>query len=269
MFPNLGEQGDDPLAFAFVVLGFGGAHCDPVVFPIHVGPAQGQGLARDAQPAESGEGDQQPPFGIGGRVDHLGDRLTGHEHRPGWVDLRPRFQSRERVGARHVPPLPPAEDLPGVQHCPANRRRRIPAILQARPPCFGVGLADCRHVAGLGEVAHQRRLGLPHPHQRRGLHVHPGEKLGQQPAQRHPRRTGAGIGQPDTDQPGVHGVGQVRQPTGGIWVERRLGQPGRDQVFEFQPEGFGGLDRDFPQPHRLALAVAVREQHSLQSARVA
>lgn len=88
VFANLREEGDDPFPFAFVMLGFWASHCEPVVLPIHIRPAQGKGFAGNAEAAETGQGDQKTPLCIGGRVDDFGDRLSRHEDRAGVIDLR-------------------------------------------------------------------------------------------------------------------------------------------------------------------------------------
>jgi len=77
---------------------FGRGHSQSVPCPIDIGPFQSQRLAGCPHSAEARQRDNEPPFGIGGHVEHLLNSRSIDEMQPGFVALGSSFQILKRIG---------------------------------------------------------------------------------------------------------------------------------------------------------------------------
>ncbi|MGD0461921.1 MAG: hypothetical protein ABSB74_05490 [Tepidisphaeraceae bacterium] len=200
------------------------------MFKVDVSPLQPQMFGRAAKPAVAAQGKQQSPLCIGAGFNHLVGHIAPNEEHPGLVRLASHFQIRERAFDDHLPRLDgPAENLLGGLRPLGNRRTGQLGVVQALPPLLSHHRGNVADRRRFPEIVNQAVSGLLVGGACAGLRFQRREKLIVQLSQRDDGFRLPGLSQPHGHKPGVHRVGQARQPSARFVVNRAAGYQAADQ----------------------------------------
>lgn len=119
---------------------------NPAIFPIHVGPSQGEVFRRATEATESAQSEDQTPFGIRAGVDDLLSFLPSHEVKPFWISDDQTLQIRKRVLFNQFLPNGGFEELFRPATAAANGVLSESLPFQVELPRVGVSGCDCRKV---------------------------------------------------------------------------------------------------------------------------
>ena len=108
------EDRQEPFAPLLVGLFLRRSDANPVAPPIDVFPSQVQMLRRAAEPAESREGEDEPPLQVRASVEDCVRHFPSHEERPGAVDHARDLHFKERIRRDELSTNCRAEELTSV-----------------------------------------------------------------------------------------------------------------------------------------------------------